>query len=268
MFAATGLPGHQRSKGSASATYRMGPSGPALRDLHQQGSAKAITLPGPEVVFLNTSGGLTGGDRLSYQLEAGCGVRMTATTQTAERVYRSQSGPAQIDVMFNVGAGAHLDWLPQETILFDRAQARRRTVITLAEGASCLMAETTVLGRAAMGEVVRQIAFHDWREIRRGDQPVHLEVLALTDERLRSDAAGFAGLRAFATVVLVADDAGDKLDAVRATLDHPQVRAAVSALTGRLMIRLMAPDGWPLRQQMIRVLGALRHSPLPRVWQC
>ncbi len=268
MVAVTDIDVHQRAKGRARATFALGARGVVLRDLYQQGSAKVITLPGPEAVFLNTSGGLTGGDRLSYAASVGPGGSLTATTQTAERAYRSQSGQAQLDISFDVGAGAHLDWLPQETILFDRAHLRRRTVITLGAGASCLMAESVVLGRAAMGETVQRLDFHDWREIRRGDTPLHLEALTLSDARLRSDAAGLAGMRAFASVVLVAEHAADRLEKVRAVLDHSQVRAAASALPGRLMLRLMAADGWPMRQQMVRVLGVLRDRPLPRVWQC
>ncbi|MFN4056626.1 MAG: urease accessory protein UreD [Roseinatronobacter sp.] len=268
MVALTDLDVHQRAKGRTHAAFARTARGPVLRDLYQQGSAKVIILPGPEAVFLNTSGGLTGGDRLSYSATIGPGVYLTATTQTAERAYRSQSGQAQLGVSFEVGAGAHLDWLPQETILFDRANLRRRTVITLGAGASCLMAESVVLGRAAMGETVQRLDFHDWREVRRGDTPLHLEALTLSDARLRSQAAGLAGMRAFASVVLVAEGAADKLDAVRAALDNPDVRGAASALPGRLMLRLMAPDGWPLRQQMVRALNVLRHRPLPRVWQC
>ena len=263
---------HQRAKGAASAAFAMVQGRCVLRDLRTQGSAKVITLPGtpasgPEAVFLNTSGGLTGGDRLSYGLMLGPGARATATTQTAERAYRSTSGHATVDVAFDIGAGGHLDWVPQETILFDRAQVRRRTVIDLGAGATCLMAETVVLGRAAMGEDVRTLSFHDWREVRQNGRPLHLDVVALDDARLRSGAAGLAGMRAFATVALIAPNAPDLLDRARAVLTDPDTRAAASALPGRLLVRLMAPDAFPLRRQMVRLLGALRPAPLPRVWQ-
>lgn len=271
MNALSDFSGHQRSKGAASVSFAMANGRCVLRDLRQQGSAKCITLPGtgggPEAVFLNTSGGLTGGDRLGYALQVGAGGRVTATTQTAERVYRSTSGAAQIDISFDVGAGGHLDWLPQETIIFDRAQARRRSVITLGDGASCLMAETIVLGRAAMGEDVHTLSFHDWREVRQAGRPLHLEVLALDDARLRSHAAGLAGQRAFASVVMVGPHAQNALPHARAALTDPDVRAAASAMPGRLLIRLIAADGWPLRRQMARLLVALRGKPLPRVWQ-
>ena len=257
----------QRSAGQARASFAQREGHVRLVDLAQSGSAKAIVLENRETVFLNTSGGLTGGDLLDYRLKLGAGARMTATTQTAERIYRATDGVAQISVGLEVGAGGHLDWLPQETILFDRACARRRTEITLGEGASCLMAETVVLGRAAMGETVRTLDFHDWREIRRGKTPLHLEALRLTDARLRPSAAGLADARALATVVLVAPDAADALAPVRAVMTHEDVRAAASALPGRLVVRLLARDGWPLRRQLAEILTCLRRAPLPRVWQ-
>lgn len=267
MNAMASITQHQRSEGRAIVAFRARDGQARLSDLGQRGSAKAIVLDGRETVFLNTSGGLTGGDRLDYQLSLGDGLRMTATTQTAERVYRSTSGHAQISVGLEVGAGAHLDWLPQETILFDCGCARRRTEITLGEGASCLMAETIVLGRAAMGESVRTLDFRDWRLIRRGKTPLHLEALRLTDARLRPSAAGLADARALATVVLVSPDAADALAPVRAVLTHENVRAAASSLPGRLVVRLLARDGWPLRRQLAEILTCLRRAPLPRVWQ-
>ncbi len=270
MNAQAGIEQLQRSKGAAHAGFALSDRRICLRELHQSGSAKAIVLPGPapEVVFLNTSGGLTGCDRLDYALTLGPGCHLTATTQTAERIYRSPGGLAQIGVRAQVGAGAHLDWLPQETILFDRAAARRRTEIDLAPDATCLMAETVVLGRAAMGEKVARTAFTDWRILRRGAVPLHMEVLRLCDAALRMGAAGLDGVRAVASVILAAPGAADALGPVRASLGMDGVRGAASAFAGRLVIRLMAADAWPLRLQMVRLLSVLRPGPLPRVWQC
>ena len=276
MNAQAGIDHLQRSKGAARAGFAMSGGTMSLRTLQQSGSAKAIVLPGAgsgpapgaEVVFLNTSGGLTGGDRLDYALDLAPGCRVTATTQTAERVYRSSGGLAHIRVQARVGNGAHLDWLPQETILFDHAGALRRTEIDLDRGATCLMAETVVLGRAAMGEVVQRTAFTDWRILRRDGTPVHMEVLRLCDAALCTGDAGLGGARAVASVVLATPGAADALGPVRAALGMDGVRGAASALAGRLAVRLMAADAWPLRLQLVSLLSVLRQAPLPRVWQC
>lgn len=260
----------QRSRGEAAVALSQVAGRVRLDRLRQQGSAKAI-LPRvgavPEVVFLNTSGGLTGGDRLSYAVTLGDGCRAVATTQTAERAYRAAQGTARVDVTLSVGAGGHLDWLPQETILFDASNLDRRTTIDLGEGATCLALEAVVLGRAAMGETVRDLTFRDRREITRAGRPLLVEPLALDGAALRAGTAVLGGARAFASLVLVAPMAGDLLGPLRAVMDEAGVEAAASAFDGKLVCRMRAADGWPLRRQVARALAVLRRQPLPRVWQ-
>lgn len=263
-------PSHERSFGAAHVTLLPGPNGGRLDRLHQQGSAKAFLHPGasgPEIVMLNTSGGLTGGDSLSYRLDLAEGCRATATTQTAERAYRSTGEAAQVAVHHRLGAGAHLDWMPQETILFDGSHLARETTIDLARDASCLLLESVVLGRAAMGETVTHTTLRDTRRITCAGRPVLVEPLHLTTDALTAGAAVLNGARAFATLALVGQGAADAVARARALLDEPGVAGGASGFDGRLVIRLMADDGWPLRRQVMRLVGALRPGPLPRVWQ-
>jgi urease accessory protein len=257
---------HQRAIGAAFAGLARGGTGVRMTDLRQQGSAKAI-LPHvgavPEVVFLNTSGGLTGGDRLTYGLDLGAGVRAVATTQTAERAYLASAGVAEVRVRHTVGADGWLDWLPQETILFQGAAMSRNTRVELGAGAGCLMLEAVVLGRAAMGEVVRAVQFTDRREVWQTGRPRLTEPLRIDDAALGSGVAGLNGARAFASIAMVAQGAEDAVGPVRAVLGG----GAASGFDGKLMVRLMAADGWPLRQQIVAVLAVLRKAALPRVWQ-
>ena len=270
MTAHTPLTVLQRSRGEAAVALSLRDGRVRLDRLRQQGSAKAIlprTGAVTEIVFLNTSGGLTGGDRLSFAVDVGAGCRAVATTQTAERAYRSSGGVARVDVALSVGAGGHLDWLPQETILFDASALERRTRIELGAGAECLALEAVVLGRAAMGETVEHLSFRDRREIWRGSAPVFIEPVALGDVALGAGDAVLGGARCFASIVMVADGAGDALGPLRAVLDETGVEAAASAFDGKLTCRMRAADGWPLRRQIARALGVLRRGPLPRVWQ-
>ena len=261
---------HERSHGAAHVTLRPGPCGGRLDRRHQQGSAKAFLHPGetgPDIVLLNTSGGLTGGDRLAYRVDLAPGCRATATTQTAERAYRSAGGAARVSVRHRVDAGAHLDWLPQETILFEGSHLVRETLIELAPDASCLMLESVVLGRAAMGETVSRTTLRDTRRITRDGRPVLEEPLYLSAEALTAGPAILSGARAFATLALVARGAEDAVARARGVLTEGGVTGGASGFDGRLVIRLMAGDGWPLRRQVARLVAALRPGPLPRVWQ-
>jgi len=264
---------HQRSSGRAEVGLSMRQGRARLDRLAQSGSAKAmlprIHDPRPEVVFLNTSGGLTGGDRLHYALALGEGMRATATTQTAERAYASSSGPALAEVRLSVGPGGWLDWLPQETILFQSSHLVRHITLDLAEGAGCLFLETVILGRHAMRETVTTARLNDRREIRRNGRPLWIDPLAFGPEALTRGAspAVFGTGRAFATLVLVSPSAQDMLAPLRATLTLPGVEAAATAFEGKLILRVLAHDGLPLRRQIARAVACLRPGPLPRVWQ-
>lgn len=240
-----------------------------LKDLYQQGSAKCL-LPrgaGVEAVLLNTAGGITGGDHLRYQADVGPGARLTLTTQAAERIYRAQPGlTGRIDVRLTLGAGAALDWLPQETILFDRCALARRLEVDMAPDARLLVVEPLVLGRAAMGERVSQAVLTDHWRIRRGGTLVYADALRLTgpvaDTAARPGVLG--GARALASLVYIAPDAPDRLAEARALL--PDADAGASAWNGLMAIRMVAADSALLRKSLARFLLGFCGA-LPRVWQ-
>ncbi|MEM1361867.1 MAG: urease accessory protein UreD [Pseudomonadota bacterium] len=268
---------HQRMRGAAMVSMQSQEGKTKLSRLAQSGAAKAM-LPrvhggAPEIVFLNTAGGLTGGDRLSYHLEIGPNARVVATTQAAERAYSSLEGtaPAELDVNICVSENAELAWLPQETIVFEAASLTRKTKIDLASTARCLTCETIVLGRAAMGETLSKLRFRDVRSVHRDGAPVMIEPLMLNDGDLRhaKDPARFGPARAIASVILVAADAETRLEPLRRLLDSVAygVEAAASAWDGRLVMRALAGDAFPLRRTVSAVLEYLSGAALPRVWQ-
>jgi urease accessory protein len=260
---------HQRVAGRAAVSFGRDAR---LERLAQAGSAKAM-MPrmhgrAPEIVFLNTAGGLTGGDRLDYAvtLEGGHAV---ATTQTAERAYRAAQGVAQVATRLTLGPGAELHWLPQELILFDGAALDRRLEVEMARHATLVMLEVLVLGRAAMGETVRHLHLRDHRQVSRNGRPVMIEAIRLDDEDLARDGvAGLDGATAIASLTLLSPDAEDRLPAIRAALpgDGP-VRAAASAWDGRLTVRFLSADAFALRRAVARAVSTLTRRPLPRVWQ-
>lgn len=262
----------QRAEGRAEVAVSLRDGRVRLDRLFQQGCAKAILPkthgPVPEAVLINTSGGVTGGDRLAWHLAAGPGAALVATTQAAERIYRATAGAARIEARLEAGAGATLEWLPQETILFDAGRLDRRLEADLAPDATVTLLETIVLGRAAMGERVTTGALSDQWRLRRGGRLVHAEALFAAGN-LAGAAAGpatLAGARAFATFVHLAPGAETRLGAARALLDLPGVTAAATAKPGILIVRLLAAEAPPLRAGLIRFLMAFRAAPLPRIW--
>ncbi|HSO43134.1 MAG TPA: urease accessory protein UreD, partial [Rhodospirillales bacterium] len=119
----------------------------------------------PLAVLVTTSGGLVGGDVLDVAVVTAQGASALVTTQAAEKVYRSEGATCEISVALDAGPGSWLEWLPNETIVFDGARRRRRTVVSLAEDARLLAGEIVVLGRRARGERFTVGLIHDAWEI-------------------------------------------------------------------------------------------------------
>nr|WP_245999429.1 urease accessory protein UreD [Paracoccus methylarcula] len=263
MFDSPRISGFQRSHGQARIV--LGPRG--VVDLAQSGSAKAM-LPRmaaglPEIVFLNTSGGLASDDRLEYGVELRPRTRALATTQTAERAYRADGGPARAHVSLTIGRDGWLDWLPQETILFDGAALDRVTEVDLAPGAGCLLLEMIVLGRLAMGEHLSHLHLRDRRVVRREGRILHHDALALDDAGLRrlDGPAMLGGAKAVATLAMIAPHAPDLLTRARDMLDEPGVTSAASAPPGRWLCGF-----WPGMAGRCggRSTGCSRHcAPIP-----
>ncbi len=260
------------ARGALSVRRRDGKT--CLERLYQEGAAK-IRLPargdGPlEAILLNTAGGLTGGDRLAWDVEAGEDTAVTVTTQACEKVYRAEAGHAEISGKISGKAGTRIAWLPQETIVYDRSALRRRLDVELAEDAEALIVEAIIFGRRAMGETVRTAMFRDRWRVRCGDRLVHAEDFAIgpSVETTIGRQAGLGGGAAFATVLLVAPSAAARLGAVRTIVEDAGGASAWQVgSTGKLLARLVATDGYALRERLVPLVAMLNgQAGLPKTW--
>jgi urease accessory protein len=241
--------------------------------VHEDGSLR-VRFPNAapealEAVFVNTGGGMTGGDRFAIDLALEEGTSLIAGTAAAEKVYRSNGPDAEMAVTLNIAEGARLFWLPQETILFDRARLSRSIDVDLSSGASLLMAEAVVFGRAAHGETMAQGKLVDRWRIRREGRLVYADTARLDgaiSEKLSQAAVTNGGI-AFATVLCAsgAEDLAQKLEQVRTLDDTFKGEVGISAWNGVAVARLCAKDGAAMRHDLIAVLAALG-TPVPRLW--
>ena len=239
--------------------------------LHESGSLR-VRFPSPEgeglsAVFVNTAGGVAGGDRFDTEIAVGEGADLTLTTAAAEKVYRATGDAATLNITLKATAGARLAWLPQETILFDRARVSRRIDIDLAEDASLLLCEIVVFGRAAMGERMQSGAFIDRWRLRRGGRLMFAETVRLEGdigEKLARRAVAKGGI-AIGTALIVPGD-GALVEHIRELAASFGGEVGISAWNGFAMARFCAQDAARLRADMIAVLGRASTSPLPRLW--
>jgi urease accessory protein len=247
-----------------------------IERFYQEGCLKArlpraVAAGHCEAVLMNISGGIAGGDVLQTALELGAGARACVAGQAAERVYRALGAvPAQVTTRIAVGPDASLDYLPQETILFDGFALRRTLEIELDETARYLGVESVVFGRHAMGERLGIGMLRDRITIRRNGK------LLLQDmTRLDGDVAGMlgrkavaAGAQAVATIIYASSEAAELLDDLRAALLDTGCEAGASMVEGVLVARLLAPSSDKLRRAIVKILMLCRNGQaLPRVWQ-
>ena len=275
---------HQRGEGEVKIVFGLREERSALTHLFQRAPCRVL-FPAmafddlPEAVLVTTSGGIAGGDRLRIAVSVEAGAAALVTSQAAEKIYRSLGPEARCAVALHIGEGAWLEWLPQETILFQAARFSRSIEAKLAPTGRLLASEMVVFGRIARGERFSSGRLRDcWRLHRDGrlawTDAICLEsgpggegVMAL-DEPL-----AFAGARAMATVVFAGPDAAQYLALARSLTGELRCRAGATLVNGTLLARFLAEDPGRLRADLAGYVAELRHAAAglparpPRLWQ-
>ncbi|SOE17777.1 urease accessory protein [Hoeflea halophila] len=273
----------QRTRGGGRLSVKQSAGESRIDRLYQEGAAR-IRIPRVqpglplEAVLINTAGGLTGGDQMDWRFEAGSCASMTLATQACEKTYKAHgTSEAQVSVQLKLHPDSSLAWLPQETILFDRARLARSIEVDMAAGSRLLMIEPLVFGRLAMEEAVINGYFRDRWRVRQEGRLLHAEEMRLgpdVADTLARKAVADAGL-AMATVLLIAPEAEARLAAARKLIgetggvSHVRMRSreAGNAQTGKLLARIVARDSYDLRKVLVPLIRLL--NPLggvPKVW--
>lgn len=260
-----------RARGQVRVSAKLRDGRSVIDWLAMSGSMKALfprtDTTALDTMLINTAGGVTGGDRFFIEMDAGPGTELTVTTQAAERAYAVRGETAgRIETHLNVAGDARLNWLPQETILFEHMNFERSLTVDLAPGARFLMVEPIILGRVAMGERIRSGRFRDRVTIRLDGQPIYLDGVALTgdvDAQMRS-AATMNGARAMAALVYVGADAEAWLEPMRRLM--PETGGVSLQSPDLLNCRIVADDGFALRRALVPAIRLLNDDEIPRPW--
>jgi urease accessory protein len=271
----------QRAEGSGHAVVCGSEHGTVIMDVLQRSPVR-IMFPRPggrpveEAVFINTAGGIAGGDRLETGVAALANASIAVTSQAAERVYRALNAPARIATKLTASATAKLAWLPQETIVFNWGRFNRRTEIELTSGAELLALEWLVLGRAAHGEAVRGGHVADQWRVRRDGRLIWADGFRADDESLPQlhRKALLADCRACGTLVYFGPRPEARLEFLRELVPSLQCQCAVTSVGGLIIVRFAAATATELRRAVrsfLRQFSAeLGPGPfgVPKMWSC
>jgi urease accessory protein len=230
-------------------------------------------------VIVTTSGGLVAGDHLAVAVTLAPGTTAHVTASAAEKVYRSTGKTTTIDQTMSVGAGAILEYLPPETILFNGARLWRETTIDVTPGAAFLGGDIVVFGRRARGERITSGFFREVWQVRCGGELIWGDALQLEDDvgRIIDDPACFDGAAAFATMISwpPSGDVRRFVESARSVQSAgavPGVRTGVTGIAGVVIARWLADDAASLRRAYTDLACHFRSvmlglpPRLPRIW--
>ncbi|WP_414754202.1 urease accessory protein UreD [Anabaena sp. CCY 9910] len=225
-------------------------------------------------VILHTAGGVVGGDRLSYNLHLQPNAQALITTAAAGKVYRSEGLQARQTIEIKIDAGACLEWLPQETILFNGAIYRQDLRVELATGANFLGWEITRFGRSARGEKFYQGEWRSHTEIWQQGVPLWIDRQWLPgNEAVFHSPHGLAGQPIVGSLVWLGSAVSTEIIAKVRNLGNTQGEAGVTSLENGFLCRYRGASTSEVRNwftsvwQLLRVEFFSRGKCIPRVWQ-
>ena len=234
---------------------------------------KHLYAEGPEVcqhIIVHPPGGIAGGDRLHINASLGANAWAQLTSPGAAKWYRA-AGPAYQQLELKVGAGATLEWLPQETIIYAGAQAELTTRIDLEGDARLCYWDMLALGRPASGERFNTGHFQARLDIRRDGQLLwHERQRVIGGDGLLDSPIGLDGHPVFATLLASGEIDAELLERCR-ELGGP-VRGDLTQLPGLLVARCLASEALHARAWLIELWRLLRPALLgreavpPRIW--
>lgn len=236
---------------------------------------KHLYAEGPEVcqhIIVHPPGGIAGGDRLDISASVGSQAWAQLTSPGAAKWYRA-AGPAYQQLELSVQAGATLEWLPQETIVFSNAQAELTTRIDLQGDARLCYWDVVALGRPASGERFEQGYFQSHLDIRRDGRLLwHERQRIVGNDGLLDSPIGLDGRTVFATLLITGDADAELLESCRSLVMPNPVRGDLTQLPGLVVARCLADEALHARAWLIELWKQLRPALLgreavtPRIW--
>lgn len=250
---------------------------------------KALYPEGPQLchaVIVHPPGGIVGGDRMQIDVRVGAQAQALLTTPGASKWYRAIRHASRQSVRLTIDTDASLEWLPQETIFFDAAQARMLHEVEMAAGSVYIGGEILCFGRSAAGETFGSGSIEQRTTVRRDGRLIWFEQGSIAGGGGEMQGVtGLGGSTVCATLIAVGDglnaaivdalrtDASRAIGASTSTATANDARFGVSLLKTVLVARYLghssalARDLLSIAWRHVRPVLVGRAAVLPRIWQ-
>src|SRR5262245_23326161 len=271
----------QRAKGFGRIVVSGAEKGTRIMDVFEQSPIR-IMFPRAhggapeEAVFINTGGGIAGGDRLESDVTALTNASIAVTSQAAEKVYRALKEPARISTKLKACEAAKLAWLPQETIVFNGGRLSRRTEVELSSGAELLALEWLVLGRAAHGEAMVSGHITDSWRVKNDGRLIWADSFHATDETFPHlhRKALLSNCKAVGTLIYFGPCIDARLEFLRDIAPSLGCHCAATSVGGLIIVRFATEVCSDLRHALRSFLHQFNQEfglgpfRVPKMWSC
>ncbi|GAA5005693.1 urease accessory protein UreD [Acinetobacter puyangensis] len=232
-------------------------------------------------ILVHPPAGIAGGDHLTFEIQASQHAHAVVTTPGAGKWYRSNAKAAHQHIYLTVKDDAILEWLPQESMLFDGANAHSETIVHLEQKASFIGWDMLVIGRQARAETFAQGAYHNHFKLLRNDKLLVSDVLNFTgNDRFLNSCLGMNGKAVMGSLWAVAPeqfrasiDLEQQLELVRELLMRMDLPVRITLLDDVLCARFLGDDARQCHDAFAAIRARLRNywygleEEFPRIWR-
>lgn len=225
-------------------------------------------------IVIHPPGGVAGGDTLAIDVQLDPGAHAVLSTPGAAKWYRANGKQSRQQLRLSAGAGAAIEWLPQESIFYDQAQVVLDQQVDLGAGASYLGCDILCFGRRAAGESFTSGSVRQQMRIRLDGKLVWSEQGGVSgDGPSMASPLGLAGHSVCVTVIAVGKPADAALLAALRAIGPPlELDVGASQLKSLLVLRCLCDDSEAARKLVMAAWSLLRPhltgraAQVPRIW--
>jgi len=224
-------------------------------------------------IIVHPPAGIVGGDMLQLDIDVDAGACAQITTPGAAKWYRSSGAAGRQDVAARVHAGSTLEWLPQESIVFDGAIAGLHNRVDLEGDATFIGWDVVCLGRSASGERFERGNLRQSLVVARDGVEIFVERASLAGgDALLESAVGLNGAVVFGTFIAAVSAVPDSLLAACRGIAAVDGDTGVTRMRGCVVGRYRGMSAQAARAYFVQLWCAVRpiamrrDAVMPRIW--
>ena len=242
-----------------------------IKKFYQSGCCKILNPNNynecKELVLINTAGGVTCNDNIQINATIN-NSQLSICTQAAEKIYEGIGDPAKIDININSN-NSTLYWLPKELILFDNSKLRRKINVSLSNNSNLIFCETSIFGRKAMSEQIKNISFSDQWKFNVNSSLKHFEAINMQGSMIDNykNNYTFDNQSSLSTIIIFGEIIHQFESELRKIIENiVNHYCGMTKFDDKIIIRCIANDNYDLKKTLNFIMKNIIHDKLPISW--